>query len=297
LRDVSSPNPLYYLNINPSGVAIKERTADLLFPILYGVSDSRTSHEILAELFSPEFWVTNEEGAGGFRTVSSKERDFVAEATPASYGLLGGVWPNLALWIARASSLAASPDLSRKALDASAQLTEVKDPAKLNVVPGEFPEYFNGSDLKQRGMPLSSFVPGIFVWSATESFLGLVPHAEGLTVEPQLPESWRWVAVSRLPYRGASVSMLALRDPRTVYTTVPLQTSWRQVQLTPELQNKYRFEPAEDAFGVVVPKQGGNEFIAVSDHPQNVTVLERGSGRHIATLHVPSSGLARETIH
>jgi glycogen debranching enzyme len=297
LRDLSSPDSLYYLNINPAGVAVKEHTADLLFPILYGISDTRTSHKMLAELFSPEFWVTNEEGAGGFRTVSSKEAGFVADATPASYGLLGGVWPNLALWIARAASLAGSPDLSRRALHASAQLTEVKDPAKLNVVPGEFPEYFNGSDLKQRGMPLSSFVPGIYIWSATESFLGLAPHAAGLTVEPQLPEGWRWVAVSRLPYRGAPVSILALRDNRTVYTTVPLQTSWKQIQLTPELQDKYTFEPSDETFGLVIPEKDGNEFIAVSNHPQDVTVLERGSGRQIATLSVPDSGLARETIH
>jgi hypothetical protein len=48
---------------------------------------------------------------------------------------------------------------------------------------------------------------------------------------------------------------------------------------------------------MVVPKQGGNEFIAVSDHPQDVIVLERGSGRQIATLRVPSSGLVRQMIH
>ena len=297
LRDMSSPDQLYYLNINPAGVAVKEHTADLLFPILYGVSDSKTSYKILTDLFSPEYWVANEAGAGGFRTVSSKEAGFVAEATPASYGLLGGVWPNLALWIARAASLAGAPDLSLKALHASAQLTEMKAPAKFNVVPGEFPEYFNGSDLKQRGMPLSSFVPGIFIWSATESFLGLVPHAAGLLVEPQLPESWGWAAVSRLSYRGAPVSILALRDDRTVYTTVPVKTSWKQAQLTPELQDKYQFEPSSQIFGVVVPKEDGKEFIVVSDHPQKVTVRERGSGRQIATLSVPANGLARQTIH
>jgi hypothetical protein len=297
LRPPNSPDSFYYLNINPTGKAVEQRTADQLFPILYGVADSKDSHEILNDLFGPVFFVTNEEGAGGFRTLSSKDPGYTADATPGSYGLLGGVWPNLALWIARAASLAGFPDRSLKALDASAKFTELNNPAKYNVVPGEFPEYFNGSDLKQRGMPLSSFVPGIYIWSATESFLGMTPHAAKLRVDPQLPESWAWVGVSRLPYRGTPISIMAVREDRTVYTTVPLETSWRQVPLPADLQEAYAFEPSDQVFGIAVHGQNGNDIIVASESAQDVVVTDRKIRAQVAHLKVPAGGIVRQTVH
>ena len=297
LRISTGSDSLYYLNINPAGKAVQQRTADLLFPVLYGLTDQRTSREILDGLFSARYFVTNKEGGGGFRTLSSDEPAYMAEATPASYGLLGGVWPNLALWIARAASLAALPDQSLKALHASAKLTELADPAKFNVVPGEFPEYFNGSDLKQRGMPLSSFVPGIFIWSATESFLGMSPHAKGLKVDPQLPDGWAWAGIQHMSYRGSAISIMAVREGRTVYTTVPLETNWRQVQLSPELQERYAFEPGDQTFGAVLSGATDSEIIVASDRAQDVVVTERKTGTQVARLKVTAGGLVRQTIH
>ena len=212
LRPEASADALYYLTINPAGQIVKQETADELFPALYGVADTATSNTILSTLFTDRFFVTAPNGAGGFRTISADDKEYKAKSNPDNYGLLGGVWPNLGLWIGRAAALHDRPDLALKALRATALITEMPDPSQYNVVPGEFPEYFNGDDMKQRGMPLSSFVPGIFIWSSLESFLGITPRPAGLEVNPVLPDEWGWAAASRIPYHGASLSLLAVRE-------------------------------------------------------------------------------------
>jgi hypothetical protein len=142
------------------------------------------------------------------------------------------------------------PDLALKALRASALLTEMLDPGSHNVVPGEFPEYFNADDLKQRGMPLSSFVPGIFIWASLESFLGISARPAGLEVNPVLPAGWNWVGAARIPYRGVPLTLLAVRDGHTLYATAPVNAKWRIVVVPAELQDRFRFEPEPETFGL-----------------------------------------------
>ena len=86
---------------------------------------------------------------GGIRTVSSSKRGYEATGTPDNHGLLDGVWPNLALWAGKAAAAQGLPDLTVKALHDTFLLSEREDAAHYNVVPGEFPEYFNGDDLRQ----------------------------------------------------------------------------------------------------------------------------------------------------
>src|SRR5437762_10034083 len=142
---------------------------------------------------------------------------------------MGGVWPNVALGAGKAAAAIGLPDLALQGLKGTFLLSERQEPAHYNVVAGEFPEYFNGYDLVQRGMPLSPFVPGIFIWSALEGFAGVEPHPNKLVVNPQLPAEWEWVAVSNLPYRGNPVTILADRKERTLYSTAPVETGWHQV--------------------------------------------------------------------
>ena len=293
LRSSDPRNPFYLLNIDPSGRPIAEMTADVLFPALYGVSDEATSGAILTELFSERFWVENERGGGGIRTVSAADPGYHPAADPATYGLMGGVWPNLALWAARAAALHGLPDLALKALRATSLLTERSDPARANVVPGELPEYFNGDDLVQRGQPRSTFLFGIFVWAATESFLGISPHPAGLKVAPLLPQGWAWAAISNLPYRGFPLSMLAVAGENTLYTTTRVDSPWNQVIVPIELQVKYDFKSEGEVFWLVVPAERGSELLACAPEAASGWLYERSTGRLVAEVAIPEKGLVR----
>ncbi len=294
LSSHSTSNPFYHLNIGPGGQPVDDMTADLVYPVLFGASDPAASQAILQELFSSHLWVSAGDGAGGLRTVSSAQGGkwgYRPEASQGDYGLLGGIWPNLALWAARAAFAEDQPDLGLKALRATFLLSERQNPGRHNFVPGEFPEYFSADNLLQRGMPLSPFVPPIFVWSALEGLLGVTPHASGLKVNPVLPGGWDWVAASRLPYRGQSISILAVRDDHTLYTTAPVETDWKSVVAPEALQQRYRFHPHGKAFWLVVPGREGLVVIAASSIETSGKLVDRGTGEALLELSIPAGKL------
>ena len=297
LRSRSERNPYYYLTIDPSGKPVDDLTGDLLFPVLYSVSPQPgIAQQILAELFSERFWLNASDGAGGIRTVSAAQKGYQAKATSQNYGLLGGVWPNLALWAAKAAADQGFPDLSLKALRGTWLLTERDDPARYNVVPAELPEYFNGDDLVQVGQPRSTFLHGIYVWAALEGLLGLSPHPDALHVNPALPTGWDWIAVSHLPYRGFPLSLFADRQTKTLFTTVRVVTSWNQVEVPERLQQQYSFQSEQNAFWMVVPVKNGNEVFVASDQAVQGKLVERKTGRVVAEMSLPAGGTVRKKL-
>jgi hypothetical protein len=297
LRSSDPSNPFYYLNINPAGKPVADMTADLLFPALYGVSDASTGRAIVQELFGDRFWAANADGAGGMRTISSASPGYKPRTTPEDYGLLGGVWPNLALWAATAAGANGLPDLALKGMLGTLLLSERQDPLRYNVVPGEFSEYFNGDDLVERGMPLSPFVPGIFIWSGLQGLFGIVPHAAGLTVNPAFPEGWTWMAISKLPYRGNPLSILALAKDHSLYTTARIESSWRQISVPESLQERYRMMSDTPVFWLVVPAVGGNEMFAASAVAATAKLVDIDTGRVVAEASIPAKGLVRKKLH
>lgn len=296
LRAHDPVNHFYCLNINPAGKPVDDMTSDLLFPVLERVADKPTAKAIMDELFGPHFWASSLDGAGGIRTVSSVQPGYQPVASPANYGLLGGVWPNVALWAGKAAASYGMPDLDLRALRGTLLLTEREDPNRYHVVPGEFPEYFNGNDLVQRGMPLSPFVPGIYIWSALEGLAGIAPHPNGLWVNPELPTGWNWLAVSRLPYRGNPVTLLADGKTHTLYATAPVHTSWQQVVVPGFLQARYFFVSTKPVFWMVVPGKKGYDVLAASPTRAEGKLIERNTGRVLLTLSVPEGEVARASL-
>jgi hypothetical protein len=84
LRSATRNNPFYLQNIKPTGEPDDTLTADLLFPVLCGVSDPALSRRIIDELFGPRFWVTSPTGAAGMRTVAPDQRGAILKAEPAT---------------------------------------------------------------------------------------------------------------------------------------------------------------------------------------------------------------------
>lgn len=289
LRSATPQNPHYLMTIDVDGRRRDDLTGDLLFPALFGVAPPPVARDILARLFRAPFWREDADGAGGIHTISPEQSGYQAKADPATYGLQGGVWPNLALWAARAAATTGQPDLIVRALRATRRLADRPDFGAFNVTPGEFPEYFNGDDLKQRGHPRSTFIHGSYLWTAWEGLLGLNPQVTGLEVNPQLPAGWGWVALSRLSYRGAPLTLLAVRTGRTLYTTARVKTKWRQVVVSAERQDEFRLESDVPVFWLVVK----NEVLAASDAPAAAKLVERTSGRIVAEFTLAAGELKR----
>ncbi len=292
LRSATAQNPFYLLNISPDGQRIDDVTGDLLFPALFGVAPRATARALLTELFDERFWLSSTNGAGGMRTVSSAQKGYIPKADPSSYGLQGGVWPNLALWAARAASDAGLPDLIVKALRSTRLLGDRADFDRANVTPGEFPEYYNGDDLLQRGCPRSTFIHGSYMWAAWEGFLGLTPHADTLEVNPVLPTAWDWTALANIPYRGTSLTLLALRREKTLYTTARVKTKWKQVVVPAALQEQYRVESDVPVFWLVTAR----EVLAASDTAAKARLISRATGKIVATLAIPAGQLVRQKL-
>lgn len=293
LRSDTARNPFYLLNIAPDGQRVDQLTGDLLFPALFGLAPRATARALLTELFAERFWHTGPGGAGGIRTISSEEKGYIPKADPSSYGLQGGVWPNLALWAARAAADSSQPELIVKALRATRLLGDRADFDRANVTPGEFPEYYNGDDLLQRGCPRSTFIHGSYMWAAYEGFLGLTPHADTLEVSPQLPPGWDWTALSNIPYRGAPLTLLASRRDKTLYTTARVKTKWKQVLVPAALQETYRLESDAPVFWLVTAKK---ELLAASDTAATAKLIARATGKIVATLTIPAGQLLRQKL-
>jgi len=160
-------------------------------------------------------------------------------------------------------------------------------------VAGEFPEYFDGDDLIQRGMPLSPFVPGIYIWAVLEGLVGISPYPESLHVNPELPTGWTWLAVSNMPYRGNSLSVLADGKDRTLYTTIPVDSSWKQVVVPESLQVIFAFVSEKPAFGIIAPRGNSHEVLAASTEATQGEVIDRETGRVLLKLRIPAGQLVK----
>ena len=309
LRPKDDATALYYLNINPAGRIVRESTGDEVFPVLYGIADPGPASSVLKELFSNRFFVVGASGAGGFHTVSSREPEYRRNRPETltyhpgendDFGLMGAIWAVLGSWIGHAAALSDRPDLALKALRASALLTDMPDPATSYTVPGEFGDGYYSDSLRRppwSSAPLGPYIAGTFVCSSLESFLGLTPRPEGLTLSPKLPAGWDWVAASDIPYDGAPLSLLALRRTHTLYATAPVATDWKVVTVPAALQDRLEVEPKDQAFGMIVPREGGGlEVIVVSASETDVHVIDRLTKQELLRLRVPAGGIVMRKL-
>lgn len=204
-------NGTYYLNIDPDGNAHTEVTADEVFPLLFGVTDEQTRLLISTRLSSPDFLTD-----AGLRTVPSQNPLYIPDKR---VGLEGGVWPGVTWWYAMASANT-DPSLMVNALRSSYQ-HYIEEPGIHNTVPGQFSEWFDGQSLVNRGMRLSPWEPPRFLWALLEGAVGLGIGMMECTVNPRLPEEWRWLRLRNAPYHDSEISFFMGRDggDMCLYTT------------------------------------------------------------------------------
>ena len=200
-------NGLYYLNIDIDGSRRSDVTSDLVFPVMFGVSDVPTSVEIIRRLSAPDFWTPV-----GIRTTPRDAPDYDPDGkSDGPYGLQGGVWVGVSFWFAYAAAHY-NPEFMDRALSESFR-NYSSDPRRNNTVPGQFSEWLHGETLVNEGMMLSPWFPPRYLWAAIEGAAGLEMSGDMLDLNPHLAAGWKWLGVRNLPYRGQSLAWLAVRMP------------------------------------------------------------------------------------
>lgn len=210
-------NGLYYLNIEPSGAAHTDVTADQVFPVLFGVADTTVANRIVSRLREDDFLTS-----AGLRTVPRNSPDYQPSTLS---GLKGGVWPGVAFWYAFAASQTYS-EYMIESLHAG-YLQYMLDPLKNNTVPGEFSEWFDGESLVNRGMRLSPWEPPRLLWAAVEGLCGISFDGAKCRIEPTHPEHWKWLALRRMPFWDGYLTFFAVTAENgiTIYSSDPVETS------------------------------------------------------------------------
>jgi hypothetical protein len=220
---VSERTRLYLLNLGIDGARHHDVTGDLIFPVLFEVADPERRDAILKALTTKEMWTS-----WGARTVHPMESNYDPEF---GYQLVGGVWPNLTAWISFCHRKD-HPDLLVEGMTNIYKGCEPKNPADAGkVVPGEFPERFHGERNVSLGMPLSPWTPPTYLWLGIEGLLGVTPTLSDLELNPSIPDSWEWIAVRNLLYRGENIDAFlfggTLYATKAVTTAFPIQVGDR----------------------------------------------------------------------
>jgi hypothetical protein len=196
-------NGLYYLNIDVNGVARSDVTADLIFPVMFGVAEREVAAHVIRRLSDGDFWTP-----GGMRTIP---HDAITYTPEEANGCLGGVWNGVTFWYAKAAA-EYIPDFTEEALTVGFE-NYARDPQRNNTVPGEFSEWLHGETLVNQGMALSPWFPPRYIWAVVEGVFGLDVSGERAALRPHLPSSWTWCGLRNVPFHGKSVTWFFARVP------------------------------------------------------------------------------------
>jgi glycogen debranching enzyme len=210
-------NGMYVLNIGLDGDVHADVTGDEVFPVLFDVAPAAVAYRIVRRLNDPDF-----QTEAGLRTVSRLSPDY----TPyRDVGLIGGVWPGLSFWYARAAAKIYPDAMARSLQQSYAQY--LRDPKIYNTVPGQFSEWFDGESLVNRGMRLSPWEPPRYLWAAITGACGLVygPASKTYRVDPLMPSGWTWLGVRQLRLAGREITYFVARTRGKFlyFTTGPLE--------------------------------------------------------------------------
>lgn len=259
---VNPANDLYYLAIDVDGLPRTDVTADLLFPVLFGVAPPGRAARIIGTLSDAAFWTD-----AGIRTVP---RDDLVYGPTNGYGLLGGVWVAVTFWYAFAAAKY-NPTFMAKALSESFRHFS-SEPRRYNTVPGQFSEWLHGETLVNQGMMLSPWDAPRYLWAAIEGAGGLDVHGRDPKLNPSLAADWRWLTAVNVPFRGKPIAWIAIRMPDGLHvlTTSALGSD---AHLTTYTQDITETVQVADPLATLVAFAGGRRvtvFIGNSA-PQAVT--------------------------
>jgi hypothetical protein len=245
---LATDDGLYLLNLDSQG-ANPTHTADLVFPVLGGIADSEAPR-LLDLLFGPQFYTPY-----GIHTVARDQAEYHPHF---GHGLMGGLWPNLTAWVAYAGR-ALYPERLAEMMSSLYALCEPKSPvAGGHLVPGEFPEWFDGETFESRGMAMSPWMPPTYVWLGVEGLAGVTPTTGELAINPNLPPHWKWLALRNLPHEGQRISFFiqgGVGQSPILHTTCAANSEYPQTLYTHDVSDELEVEG--DLFAVALEGEHG----------------------------------------
>ncbi|MHB8434075.1 MAG: amylo-alpha-1,6-glucosidase [Candidatus Tyrphobacter sp.] len=259
---VNPANDLYYLAIDVDGSRRTDVTADLVFPVLFGVAPPERAARIIGALNDAAFWTD-----AGIRTVP---RDDLIYGPTNGYGLLGGVWVAVTYWYAFAAAKY-NPAFMAKALSSSFRHFSM-DPRRNNTVPGQFSEWLHGEILVNQGMMLSPWDAPRYLWAAVEGAAGLDVRGKDATINPSLAADWRWLTATNVPFRGTSIAWIATRMPSgvCVHTTSDLMSDATRIPYDRDVTDNVRVTDPLATLVALADSEHTVVFIGNSS-PQTIT--------------------------
>jgi glycogen debranching enzyme len=205
----SSDTTAFVLNYDENSNYQDNFTADEVFPVLFRCAEPDESRSILRRLSERDFTTPV-----GLRTISLADGWYFPSH---GFGLLGGVWPDLTLWFAVA--LARYGMTGAAAHWLRAIYAAVEEGSARNTVPGEFPEWFDGGSLTNRGMYLSPWTSAKYLWAVAETMLGLDGYrlTGRFHISPLLPDEFLWAAAVRVHWGGRLCTYVVDHRSATIY--------------------------------------------------------------------------------
>jgi hypothetical protein len=273
---VNPENDLYLLAIDVDGTKRTEVTADLVFPVLFGVAPPSRAARIIGALRDPAFWTD-----AGIRTVP---RDALSYGPVHGFGLLGGVWVAVTYWFAFAASKF-EPGSMAEALASAFRHFSI-DPRRNNTVPGQFAEWLHGEILANEGMMLSPWDAPRYLWAAIEGAGGLHIIGTEARIEPSLANDWRWLAAVNVPFRDGSIAWIACRMPDGLHlhTTSELASNYKTTRYAKDVSGSARVSEPSATLVAFSGEQGSMLFVGNSTTRTLITAasldsLEAGAYR------------------
>lgn len=259
---VNPDNDLYLLNIDVDGSRRTDVTADLIFPVLFGVAPPERAAGIINALSVASFWTD-----AGIRTVPREAIDY---GPVKAFGLLGGVWVAVSYWFAFAAA-SHQPSVMARALATSFHHFSI-DPRRNNTVPGQFSEWLHGEILSNQGMMLSPWDAPRYLWAAIEGAGGLHIMREEAEIAPALADDWRWLTAVNVPFRGKSIAWVACRMPDGlhVHTTATLPSPAKKTTYARDATDGVHISDPEATVVALAGDEG--VFIFVGNSGERTTV-------------------------
>ncbi|MHB1629086.1 MAG: amylo-alpha-1,6-glucosidase [Bacilli bacterium] len=277
---------IYVRNIDSKGQCHWGITGDLVFPILFGASDTSQSEMIIENLNT--MMLTDR----GVRSVSVMNPEY---HPTDGFGLLGGVWPDLTLWWVKA--LIDCGHQEEAWILFKKTFSSLREGAKANVVPGEFAEWYCGASGVNRGMYLSPWVAPKVLWLWVSGFLGLQRQGDVLTINPIIPAELSWILWNKIEWGGGLISIWVLQDENKVFSTKEVQSpEWNISLLGEDISNHIIADNNEDVVIRAYRTFGGGVQVLLGNTAARVLEIDFSLYGKLFSRTMNPLGFAHEVI-